>query len=191
VSRKVIANELARHAVMDHDDVIAVAEACWEHPSFDARRAAVEVLTMRHAVLVPGDLAAIEPMLVDAETWAIVDGLATKVVGSIVSRFPEETAAILDRWATDPDSFWLRRSSMLALLDDLRAGGGDWDRFCRYADSMLHEKEFFIRKAIGWILRDTSKKRPDLVWQYVEPRLDQMSGITRREALKYLGGSGA
>ena len=188
VARKVVRGEVVRHGVDDHDDVIAVAECCWEHSSFDARRAATEILVLRRSVLVPADLAVVEPMIIDAETWAIVDELAARVVGSIVSRHPEETAVVLDRWAADPHSFWLRRSAMLALLEDLRAGGGDWDRFCRYADSMLHEKEFFIRKAIGWILRDTSKKRPDMVWEWVEPRLDEMSGVTRREALKYLGG---
>ena len=188
VARKVVAEAGRQHGVVDHDDVMAVAECCWEHPSFDARRAAVEILTIGRDVLGPRDLAVIEPMLVDAETWAIVDGLAAGVVGSIVARFPAETAPTLDRWAADADSFWLRRSAMLALLGELRAGRGDWERFCRYADSMLGEKEFFIRKAIGWILRDTSRKRPDLVWEWVEPRLDRMSGVTRREAVKYLGG---
>jgi len=186
VARRVVAEEVRRHDVASHDDVLAVAECCWEHPSFDARRAAVEVLTLRQDVLVPRDLLVVEAMLRDAETWALVDGLATKVVGSVVRRYPVESGPVLDRWAADADSFWIRRSSMLALLDDLRAGGGDWERFCRYADSMLHEREFFIRKAIGWILRDTSRRRPDLVWAYVEPRLDDMSGVTRREALKYL-----
>lgn len=186
VARKVIAAELARHRVEDHDDVLALAECCWEHPSFDARRAAVEVLTLRRAVLVAADLVVIEAMLRDAETWAIVDPLAAKVAGSIVARYPEATGPVLDRWAADPDSFWLRRSAMLALLEELRAGAGDWERFCRYADSMLGEREFFIRKAIGWILRDTSKRRPELVWEFVEPRLGEMSGVTRREALKYL-----
>lgn len=186
VARKVVAEEVRRHGVDRPDDVIAVAECCWEHPSFDARRAAVEVLMLRHATLRPIDLPVLETMIRDAETWALVDGLATKVVGSIVTRHPVECGPVLDRWATDPDSFWVRRSAMLALLDDLRAGDGDWDRFCRYADSMLHEREFFIRKAIGWILRDTSKRRPEMVWAWVEPRLDEMSGVTRREALKYL-----
>ena len=188
VARKVVAAELARHGVVEHDEVVAVARCCWEHPSFDARRAAVEVLTMRQSSLGPDDLPMIEAMVRDAETWALVDNLAASVVGPIVARNPVDTAPVLDRWAADADSFWLRRSAMLALLVELRNGGGDWERFCRYADAMLGEREFFIRKAIGWVLRDTSKKRPDLVWEWVEPRLDEMSGVTRREALKYLGG---
>ena len=99
----------------------------------------------------------IERMLRTARTWALVDTLAEHVMGGLVERYPELTAT-LDRWAGD-DDFWLRRSAMLALLRPLRRGDGDFDRFSRYADRMLEEKEFFIRKAIGWILRDTAKRQ--------------------------------
>src|SRR4051812_20107323 len=71
VARTIIKKGVARHEVSTHDDVIAVAECCWEHPSYDARNAAVEILMLRHTVLGPDDLVSIEPMLVDAETWAI------------------------------------------------------------------------------------------------------------------------
>ena len=64
----------------------------------------------------------------------------------------------MDRWATDPD-FWVRRSSLLAQLRPIRQGA-TLDRFLRYADPMLEEPEFFIRKAIGWVLRDTARSAP-------------------------------
>jgi len=64
---------------------------------------------------------------------------------------------VLDRCCDD--DFWLRRSAMLGLLRPLRAGGGDFERFARYADAMLEEKEFFVRKAIGWVLREVAKRR--------------------------------
>ena len=92
---------------------------------------------------------------------------------------------VLDRWAVDED-FWIRRAAMLALLVPLRRGGGDFDRFSRYADSMLEEREFFIRKAIGWVLRDTAKRRPDLVFDWLLPRASRASVVTIREALKPL-----
>ena len=82
--------------------------------------------------------------------------------------------------------FWVRRSAMLALLIPLRQGEGDFDRFGRYADGMLEEKEFFIRKAIGWVLREVSKKRPELVFDWIAPRTHRASGVTMREAVKYL-----
>ncbi len=63
---------------------------------------------------------------------------------------------------------------------------GDFDRFSRYADAMLDEREFFIRKAIGWVLRDTAKRRPDLVYRWLLPRASRASGVTIREAVKPL-----
>ena len=117
-------------------------------------------------------------------TWALVDGLASNVMGTLTERHPELTAD-LDRWAADED-FWLRRSAMLSLLVPLRRGEGDFARFGRYADQMLEEKEFFIRKAIGWILRDTAKRRPGMVAAWLEPRAHRASGVTMREAVKPL-----
>src|SRR2546421_683608 len=58
-----------------------------------------------------------------------------------------------------------------------------------YADRRLEEREFFIRKAIGWVLREVSKKRPDLVFEWLEPRAARASGVTTREAVKYLSPS--
>ena len=92
---------------------------------------------------------------------------------------------MLDRWAA-ADDFWLRRAAMLALLVPLRQGRGDFERFGRYADAMLDEHEFFVRKAIGWVLRDTARKRPDLVYEWLLPRATRASTVTIREAVKPL-----
>jgi 3-methyladenine DNA glycosylase AlkD len=75
---------------------------------------------------------------------------------------------------------------MLALLPALRRGGGEWERFAGYADGMLEEREFFIRKSIGWVLREVSKNRPQLVYEWLLPRALRTSGVTWREAVKYL-----
>ena len=74
----------------------------------------------------------------------------------------------------------------MALLLPLRRGQGDWKRFAAYADDMLDEREFFIRKAIGWVLREASKKTPACVRRFVAERTDRISGVTIREAVKYL-----
>jgi 3-methyladenine DNA glycosylase AlkD len=52
---------------------------------------------------------------------------------------------------------------------------------------MLDESEFFIRKAIGWVLRETGKRRPDEVYAWLAPRTARASGVTMREAVKHLG----
>jgi 3-methyladenine DNA glycosylase AlkD len=64
--------------------------------------------------------------------------------------------------------------------------GASFNRFARRADLLLDEKEFFIRKAIGWVLRETSKHRPRDVYEWLAPRTDRASGVTMREAVKYL-----
>jgi 3-methyladenine DNA glycosylase AlkD len=150
----------------------------------ECRAAAAELLELCATTLRAEDLALVERMLREARTWALVDGLAASVSGPLVERHPE-LAATLDRWAED-DDFWLRRSALLAHLLPLREGRGDFERFSRYADAMLEEREFFIRKAIGWVLRDTSRKRPQLVYEWLVPRAGRASGVTVREAVKHL-----
>jgi len=169
---------------LTHTELIAVTKALWARPVHECRMAAVELLDANPGLLRPGDAALIARMLRTARTWALVDGLASNVMGGLTERHPELTA-VLDRWAGDED-FWLRRSAMLALLVPLRRGDGDFGRFAGYADQMLEEKEFFIRKAIGWILRDTAKRRPEMVAAWLEPRAHRASGVTMREAVKPL-----
>jgi 3-methyladenine DNA glycosylase AlkD len=144
---------------------------------------AAELLEARTDLLTPDDLALLERLLRQARTWALVDTLAPSVVGPLSERYPSEVEPWLDRWVRD-DDVWLRRSALLAHLLPLRAGRGDWGRFTRYADALLGDSEFFVRKAIGWVLRDTGRHRPQLVLAWVEPRVGLMSGVTVREAVK-------
>jgi 3-methyladenine DNA glycosylase AlkD len=130
------------------------------------------------------DLELVERLVRESKTWALVDGLATDVAGRIALKHPVEVSPILDRWATDSD-FWVRRTALLAELQPLRAGA-PFDRFAAHADAMLDEREFFIRKAIGWVLRETEKRRPDEVIAWLAPRTHRASGVTMREAVRYL-----
>lgn len=183
--RKVVVAFLRAQPDFDRDDVVGLARALWKKPIHERRAAAVEVLELSKNLLRPVDIALIEDLLRESRGWALVDNLAASVAGDLVERYPKELAAVLDRWAKDGD-FWLRRSALLALLVPLRKGGGDFQRFCRYADGMLGEKEFFIRKAIGWVLRDTAKKTPERVVAWLLPRAARASGLTVREVCKRL-----
>jgi 3-methyladenine DNA glycosylase AlkD len=64
--------------------------------------------------------------------------------------------------------------------------GSELDPFLERAERMLDEKEFFIRKAIGWVLREAGKRRPDEVAAWLAPRTGRASGVTMREAVRYL-----
>ena len=80
----------------------------------------------------------------------------------------------------------VRRSAILCLLPGIRAGQPDLGRFERYALPMLAEKEFFIRKAIGWAAREASKRDPDWVAAWTAAHASGMSGVTFREAIRRL-----
>jgi 3-methyladenine DNA glycosylase AlkD len=180
---RAVAKEFAsQHATLEHDDLIALVDALWAMRVHECRMVAVELLDIHVEELEPEDAVSIDRLLRDSRTWALVDGLSASVMGRLVERFPE-LGAVLDRWAVD-DDFWIRRAALLALLLALRRGEGDFERFSRYADTMLDEREFFIRKAIGWVLRDTARKRPDLVCDWLLPRAARASGVTIREAVK-------
>jgi 3-methyladenine DNA glycosylase AlkD len=182
--RRIVKAELTARGPLSHDELIDLVSALWARRVHECRMAAVELLKLRQDALRAPDIELIERLLRESRTWALVDGLAASVVGDLVERYPE-LSETLDRWSTDED-FWIRRSALLALLLPLREGQGDFERFGRYADTMLEEREFFIRKAIGWVLRDTAGKRPDLVFEWLAPRAARASGVTIREAQKHL-----
>jgi len=174
----------ARYPAGEHDSLVALVTALWAVGVHERRMLAVELLVMGARCLGPEDLVLLERLLREAGTWALVDSLAAQVVGPIVEAHPE-TVPTLDSWIED-DDFWLRRSAMLALLVPLHRGEGDPDLFFSYADRLLDDKELFIRKAIGWVLRDIGRRRPELVLQWVAPRVGRLSGVTLREVLKCL-----
>lgn len=179
-----VARAVAReHRDLQHGELIALVEALWEPPIHERRMAAVMLLDSVPGLLGPPDLDLVERLIRESRTWALVDELAGDVAGRIVRDRPQ-AATVLDRWSTDAD-FWVRRASLLAELIPLRAGA-PFDRFARRADAMLDEHEFFIRKAMGWVLREAGKRRPDEVVAWLAPRTDRVSGVTIREAVKYL-----
>jgi len=92
---------------------------------------------------------------------------------------------VLDVWVSDP-YMWMRRAAVLALLAGIRVGKPDLDRIDRFGDALTGEHEFFIRKALGWVLRELSKKDPRWVIEWVGARTGAISGVTMREAVRRL-----
>ena len=182
--RKAIRQVVRRGSISERTTLLAFVDACWDGDVHELRVAGVLALQRSTDLLEARDLELVEALIRRSKTWAYVDPLSIHMAGALVERFPELGPA-LDRWAEDAD-FWVRRSAILALLGPLRRGEGDFDRFSRYADAMLCEREFFIRKAIGWTLREVSKKRPCLVYSWLAPRTHRIAGVAMREAVKYL-----
>jgi 3-methyladenine DNA glycosylase AlkD len=185
-----IAKRIRReHRDLDTTDAFALADELWRQPMHERRMLAVMVLEEFAAQFTPSDLARLEPYLRDSHTWALIDGLAGDVAARVVLAHPGDRVVdgVLRRWGADGD-FWVRRSALLAHLHTLGRRGTfeGWDRFAALADSMLDEREFFVRKAIGWVLREAGKRRPRLVVDFLRPRVTRVSGVTLREAVRYL-----
>ncbi len=168
----------------DHGVTVALVEALWERGVHELRMAAVDALAERVDLLSPADLSLLERLLRESRTWALVDGLAPYVVGPLLAGHPRIEVTV-QGWADDSD-FWLRRAALLAYLLPMRRGEAVHERFAAVADRLLEDREFFVRKAIGWVLRERSKKLPDEVFAWLAPRRERASRLTLREASKYL-----
>ena len=184
-----VIRKLARRFARERKDVskselTGLTIELWDRDVYELRKLAVNILAANAEVLDSDDVSFVEGLLRRSHTWALIDDLAMNVVAPMISGAPD-AERIRSKWSED-DDFWVRRTAMLALLPRLRRGLTGWDEFAGYADVMFGEEEFFIRKAIGWVLREVSKHSPDLVFEWMHPRVAMASSVTFREATKYL-----
>jgi 3-methyladenine DNA glycosylase AlkD len=171
-------------AAADIDKLLETLDALISSKHFEVRSAAIGVAERRRKDLGAAHLERLLDWVRVTACWAHVDWIATKLVGLVLAKNPKELGRLLE-WGKD-EHMSVRRTAIICQLDELRAGRGDFDRFAKVSVPLLEEKEFFIRKAIGWALRDVSKKRPELVRSFLAEHGDRASGLTRREASKYL-----
>ena len=113
--------------------------------------------------------------------WDHVDEAAHRIA-DLHDAHPVETAQVVRRWSTDADSFWVRRLAIISQLG--RRDRVDLDLLAAALEPNLADGEFFIRKAVGWSLREVAKVQPDWVRAYAASH--DLSPLSRREALKHL-----
>lgn len=179
------ANDFARqHRHLSRGELRKIVDELWSTDVYELRSAGIALLSRYAALLEERDLPWLIGLVRRSKTWAHVDWLATDVVGGVVG---ESRTALrrVPKWARD-DNFWVRRTALLAQLRQLSHQRGDFELFARIAATMLDEREFFIRKAIGWVLREVSKKRPELTFAFLREHRDKVSGLTLSEGAKYL-----
>ena len=125
----------------------------------------------------------IERMIREGAWWDFVDEIASNVIGGMLKRQPENMWPVLDRYIED-DDMWIRRTAILAQLKFKQET--DFEKLASYCEACMDEKEFFIRKAIGWSLREYAKREPGKVKAFVAKHEQRLSGLSKREALKNL-----
>jgi 3-methyladenine DNA glycosylase AlkD len=155
----------------------------WRTAGFrEERYAAIDLTAGR---LVATDLQMLpvyEEIIRDGAWWDFADGVAGRICTLLQANRQEMTAVILG-WSTDPD-FWIRRASLTAQLK--AKANTDPELLRRVIEVNLADPEFFIRKAIGWALREYAKTAPDWVAEFVARHQGSISPLSRREALKNL-----
>jgi 3-methyladenine DNA glycosylase AlkD len=172
------------HPDLGRAELRRIVDELWSTDVYELRSAGIALLSRYVTLLEERDLPWLLGFVRHSKTWAHVDWLAADVIGGVVGESRSALRRLL-AWARD-DNFWVRRTALLAQLRPLSHEAGDFALFARLAAPMLGEREFFIRKAIGWVLREVSKKRPKLTFEFLREHRDEVSGLTMSEGAKYL-----
>jgi len=126
-------------------------------------------------------------MIIEGAWWDLVDELAGRL-GEILRRSPAPMARRMRIWAKD-DDLWIRRSAILCQLGFKEHGDRALLHDC--IEASMERPEFFLRKAIGWAIRDVAWHDPDWAIAYVSEHAGRLSTLSKREGLKNLLKSGA
>ncbi|MBQ1001156.1 DNA alkylation repair protein [Streptomyces sp. RK62] len=167
----------------DERDCTAVALRCWQLPEREYQYFAVDLLRRHVRRLSSGFLPMARHLVTTVPWWDTVDALAAHVVGGLVAADPALTAD-MDAWIED-DDLWVVRT---ALLHQLRYGERtDAGRLFGYCLGQSGHPDFFVRKAIGWCLREYAKTDPDAVRDFLAREGGRFAPLSVREALKNIG----
>ena len=179
--RRLAAGAVVRYPFDSAEQVRDTVLELWRTAGFrEERYAAIDLTAGR---LVATDLQMLpvyEEIIRDGAWWDFADGVASRICTLLQANRQEMTAVILG-WSTDPD-FWIRRASLTAQLKAKANTNPELLR--RVIEVNLADPEFFIRKAIGWALREYAKTAPDWVAEFVARHQGSISPLSRREALK-------
>jgi len=165
------------------DDMEAMARNCWDLPQREYQYFAMEVLAKKAKKAPAERIGLYEYMITTKSWWDTVDYIAANLVGPYFQKYPEKIRPVTERWMSS-GNIWSQRSSLLFQLRFKK--NTDLELMTDYIRRLYGSKEFFINKAIGWVLREYSKTDPNWVVDFVEKEKDHLANLSKREALKWL-----
>jgi 3-methyladenine DNA glycosylase AlkD len=151
----------------------------------EERYAAIRLISLKEhrQCRSPELMPVLEEMIVGGAWWDYVDSLA-HVVGELLRSYPKEIRPLMRAWSMDAN-LWKRRVSIICQISFKR--DTDLELLYTNIEPNLPDRDFFIRKAIGWALRAHAWTDPNEVARYVRAHEGQLSGLSRREALRNIG----
>ncbi len=159
--------------------------AIWDGAKFREERYAALALTNVRAARTFQTLEAMplyEKLVVEGAWWDLVDEIATNRVGPILRADPKPMRALMLRWSKDAN-MWKARTAILSQCRSREKT--DLDLLYACIEPSIASKEFFLRKAIGWALREYARVDMNEVKRYVKKNEERLSGLSKREALKH------
>jgi 3-methyladenine DNA glycosylase AlkD len=189
VHKSICREALRAHRLESFDEWTNVALELWRAATFREERYAAIAVTGAPQYCPFNTFAAMpmhEEMIVTGAWWDYVDTIASHQVGDVLRAEPRRMKPLMRRWSRDAN-MWKRRTGILSQLGFKQ----DTDLELLYAciEPNLADREFFIRKAIGWALRQYAWTNPREVSRYVRQHRAALSPLSVREALKNIRGA--
>lgn len=189
--RKVLRPVLDRHVLPDRPSWERAVRRLWDEAGFREEWYAAIALTGHRryrAYQDPATLGLYRHLVETGAWWDVVDDIAANRVGPVLRARPDTVTPVARAWGHD-DRLWVRRTAILSQLGSRAATDTGLLRDVLEANlaGSLHGHDFFIRKAVGWALRQYARTEPDWVRAFVDEHAAGLSGLSRREALKHLG----
>ncbi|MFZ6799298.1 DNA alkylation repair protein [Undibacterium sp. Di24W] len=163
-------------------DLERLVRALWLLPQREYQYVAIDLLATHKKSLGLSQLGLLLSLAQDKSWWDSVDGLASVTNDILFASRAQESQLQMDKAAKHPN-IWVRRIAMIHQLGWRLET--DQTRLFGYAQELAHEEDFFIRKAIGWALRDYARWQPEAVGEFVDAHRSQLSNLSVREALKH------
>lgn len=172
-----------RFVITTRRDYESTVKTLWTLPHREEKYFAITVARLYANFITPQSLPLYKKLIREGAWWDFVDEVATQLVGTMLREHRTALSSQMDAWI-DAEDRWVRRSGLLCQIRHKRET--DERRLFAYCRKCAHETEFFIRKAIGWALRDYSYTAPERVVEFLQDNKDRLSGLSFREGAKVL-----
>ena len=179
--RELLKEHIAIHGKPLLEELPFIARSAFSLPEREMHQVALDLMMNAAKKLGPDDLPLLEDIITTKSWWDTVDALAVNVAGVILKRYPNEIRQWNAHWMKSKD-LWLNRTALLYQLKWKEAINEKL--LFTNIDALATHPDLFIRKAIGWVLREYSSTAPDSVRAYVDSR--SLSPLSVREALRKL-----
>ncbi len=172
-----------RYPITSRREYLAAVTALWAQPHREEKYTAIGVAVDHPEYVTIGSVPLYRRMIVEGAWWDFVDDIAIRLIGKVLLDDRARMHSKLDRWIDDSD-MWIRRTALLSQIK--HKDQTDRDQLFGYCLKRADEREFFIRKAIGWALREYARSEPDAVREFALQHRNRLSGLSFREATKHL-----